>query len=48
MPMIFTMVAAVIDKLNEYFDENTTTREEAIEKAIREAEEAERVTAVQS
>ena len=41
--MVFTIVAAVIEKLNEYFDENTTNREEAKERALRQAEEAERV-----
>ena len=40
---VFTIVAAVIEKLNEYFDENTTNREEAKERALRQAEEAERV-----
>lgn len=43
MCMTFTIVAAVIEQLNEYFDENTKEREEAVERAVREAEEAERV-----
>ncbi|XP_067951203.1 RWD domain-containing protein 1-like [Watersipora subatra] len=42
MSMIFAIVASVIEKMNEYFDENTKNREEAIERAIKLAEEAER------
>lgn len=41
--MVFTIVAAVIDRLNEYFDTNTTERVEAVERALHAAEEAERV-----
>lgn len=48
MGMIFTIVAAVIEKLNEYFDENTKNREEAIERAKYLAEEAERVCDTQT
>lgn len=44
MSMIFAIVASVIEKMNEYFDENTKNREEAIERAIKLAEEAERVS----
>lgn len=43
MPMIFTIVASVLEKLNEYFDENTKDREEEAERRLQEAEEAERV-----
>lgn len=43
MPMVFTIVAAVIEKLNEYFDDNTQNREDEAERRIQEAEEAERV-----
>jgi len=42
MSMVFTIVAAVIEKLNEYFDENTTNREEEKERVLRKAEEADR------
>lgn len=44
MSMVFTIVAAVIEKLNEYFDENTTNREEEKERVLRKAEEADRVS----
>jgi len=43
MSMVFTIVSAITDKLNEYFDENTRLREDAAELAIKLAEEAERV-----
>ncbi|KAF6024112.1 hypothetical protein EB796_017602 [Bugula neritina] len=42
MSMVFTIVSAITDKLNEYFDENTRLREDAAELAIKLAEEAER------
>jgi len=44
MAMVFTMVAAVIEKLNEYFDQNTKEREEAVERAKEESEAEERVS----